>query len=244
MASSALQPAIMASNSPRQNSSPRAQPSRVRALRPASAVMVSQSAVTTHILPAVSSAIAQRFDMVASKLEAWRVLQDEVDREAAAARNAARRAEVANTRKAEAPRRKEVRCVPSRKPAWNSTIHDLSVHRATRRDIEQRRERIRSANAEVAKAEVLRCREVLASRVSFDGTMFHLVDARQPHDRRLRNEAAARRREQLEVSRQREASEHEWRRKEQLAYRRVVENRNWAAEKALIEQARTHLSSN
>ena len=79
--------------------------------------------------------------------------------------------------------------MPSRKPAWNSTIHDLSVHRATRREIEQRRERYRSPNAEVAKAEVLRRREILASRGSFDDTMFQLARAGGKGDRDITNSA-------------------------------------------------------
>ena len=51
--------------------------------------------------------------------------------------------------------------------AWDSTIHDLSVHRASRGEIEQRHKMMQSPNVEAGKAELEKRRRQLA-RGSFD----------------------------------------------------------------------------
>ncbi|KAL1520863.1 hypothetical protein AB1Y20_022424 [Prymnesium parvum] len=65
---------------------------------------------------------------------------------------------------------------------WDSSIHDLSIHKASRREREARRERYRSPNAETAKAELARRREQLAARGSFDGTLLELSRSGGRHD--------------------------------------------------------------
>ena len=64
-----------------------------------------------------------------------------------------------------------------RKPPWNSTVHDLSVHRSSPREIEQRKARYTSPNAEVAREEVARRRERLA-RGNFEDTLAALAGRR------------------------------------------------------------------
>ena len=58
------------------------------------------------------------------------------------------------SRRAPAPPRRSMSVPPSRRRAWDSTIHDLTVHRATVAEQHRRRQRHRSLNAEAAKAEV------------------------------------------------------------------------------------------
>ena len=60
------------------------------------------------------------------------------------------------------------------KPAWDSTNHDLSVHRISRAEVEARRQRLTSPNALAAKAELERRRALLA-RGSFEQTLAALA---------------------------------------------------------------------
>ena len=56
------------------------------------------------------------------------------------------------------------------RPAWDSTIHDLSVHRISRSEAEARRKSLTSPNAMAAKATLERRRAIL-SRGSFESTI-------------------------------------------------------------------------
>ena len=68
------------------------------------------------------------------------------------------------------------------KPAWDSTNHDLSVHRISRAEVEARRQRLTSPNALAAKAELERRRALLA-RGSFEQTLAALADeSGEAHD--------------------------------------------------------------
>ena len=60
------------------------------------------------------------------------------------------------------------------RPAWDATIHDLSVHRSSRAEREARRQRLTSSNALAAKADLARRRAVLA-RGSFEGALAALA---------------------------------------------------------------------
>ena len=71
----------------------------------------------------------------------------------------------------------------TRRPAWNSTIHDLTVYRSTAHEVKLRHARFQSPNLELAREEVARRREKLACG-GFDDTLAALAGrcVKREHD--------------------------------------------------------------